>query len=478
MKQYLQLEWKKLSKRSWFFLSIALVGLLYVYAFHHRNAEVTAQQSKIDSVTADGQKKYAAYTRLMDSAVNGLKTYESFQSDPRNPAHLTRAVPRYGIFGQTPLTILSTGQSDLFNREWTLNVWNRDPRLVAADIKNPVQLMFGQLDPATVLVLLLPLLIIAFSYNVVSGEREDGTLKIVSVQASSIRKWLTAKTLLPALVLFGFFFLETLLLLTVYETNWLSQPLHVLLFAVLLAFYILFWSGLSLLVNLYRRSSATNAIWLVGAWLLAVFILPSLLNLLAVQAFDVPSRVAFISTYRTTYGEAERGDRQKTLDKYFFDHPELTKPDTSNKKYAVNNFPKASAIFYEYVYEKAEPVYADYFGRHQKAISFATTASFLSPATLLQSGLNVLSNTSQEQFLRFQDSAIRFRTSYLRAVKAKLVQDKELTLEDVKALPSFQMDAMKLSGAAWWVLIGLLVHCLLLCWVIQYRFRNATSFIH
>lgn len=475
--KYVPLEWRKLRKNAWFFIALLLVGALYGYAFHHRYSVVVAQQARLDSAAADSKKKYASYLTMIDSAVRLNKSFPTYTSDPRNPAQLTRGVPRYGFLHQTPLSVLAIGQSDLFVRDWALNVWNRDPRLVAADIKNPLQLMFGQLDPATVLILLLPLLVIGFSYNILSGEREDGTLKIVSVQAASLKSWMAAKLLLPAAILFAFFFLETIILFLIYSVPWWQQSLHVVAFGILLLLYIGFWAGLCLLVNLYKRSSATNAVWLLGAWLMFTFILPSLFNMLAYQSFGAPSRVSFITTYRTAYGDAERGDRQETLNKYFFDHPELSKPDTSNKKYAPNTFPKASAIFYEYVYQKAEPVYDAYRQKRSGANRFAAAASFLSPSTLLQNGFNTISNSSQEQFLAFQDSAIRFRTTYLRWVKAKLVQDQELTWNDVKTLPSFEMATAKLSAAVWWVCAGLLLQVLLVYSGIRMRLNKMSSLI-
>lgn len=474
---YVSLEWKKLAKNYFFFAAIAMVGLLYAYSFHNRHVAVTEQQIALDSATVDQQKKYEVYRTLMDSAVRFNKPFLNYMSHPANPVVLTRMVPRYGIFEQTPLTVLATGQSDLFNRIWVLNFWNRDPRLLPADIKNPVQLMFGQLDPTTVLILLVPLLIIAYAYNILSGERESGTLKIVYIQAQSLQKWMAAKVLLPATILFGFFLLETIILLIAYGVNWLQQPVHVVLFSLLLLFYILFWFGLALLLNLSKRSSANNAVLLVGCWLLFTFILPSLFNMLAYQSFGVPSRISFITTYRNAYGEAERGDRQEVLNKYFFDHPELVKPDTSNKKFAGNAFPKASAIFYEHVYEVAEPVYADYMRKHQSANRFAGAASFLSPATLMQNGLNEISNTSQQQFLAFQDSATRFRMTYLRWVKSKLVQDKELTWSEVDKLPSFEMGAGKISSMVWWVMMGLVFQCAVLIVWIQQRLKKLNALV-
>lgn len=464
--QYIGLEWKKLAKKGWFFIAIVFVGLLYAYAFHYRHASIVVQEAKLDSARLDQQTEYATYQTMMDSAVQGIKPFPKYDNDPRNPVQLVRAAPRYAIYNQTPFAVLATGQSDLFDREWVLHIRSRDPRLIAADIKNPVQLLFGQLDPATVLILLLPLLIIAFAYNSLSGEREDGTLKIVSVQAQHFQRWIAAKTILPALIIFLFFSAETALLFLLYKIELLSQPLHLFVFLLLLLLYILFWSLLSLLVNLYNKSSATNAVWLLGCWLLATFILPSLFNLLASR--NIPSRVSFITAYRTAYGEAEQGGRAETLNKFFFDHPELGKPDTSNKKFAGNQFSKEATVFYEHVYQKAEPVYTDYLSKHSAANRLAKGASFLSPASLLQDGLNTISNTSGKQFLAFQDSAMRFRKTYLDWVKDRLLQDKEITSAEIKSLPSFEMHTTKINGGVWSVCVGLLVQTLLLLvWIMK-----------
>ena len=74
-----------------------------------------------------------------------------------------------------PLTPLALGQSDLYTNRAEVSIGNNNyfsHVLDNDDLANPVSQLIGQFDVSFVLVWLVPLVIIAFSYNVVSAERE------------------------------------------------------------------------------------------------------------------------------------------------------------------------------------------------------------------------------------------------------------------------------------------------------------------
>jgi ABC-2 type transport system permease protein len=66
------------------------------------------------------------------------------------------------------------------------------------DIENPSHLLSGHFDLAFVIVYLFPLLIFALSYNLLSAEREIGTLRLLMSQPLALRTLVPGKVLVRA----------------------------------------------------------------------------------------------------------------------------------------------------------------------------------------------------------------------------------------------------------------------------------------
>src|SRR3546814_20416375 len=63
------------------------------------------------------------------------------------------------------------------------------------EIENPLNLMTGTFDISFVVIFLLPVFIIALTYDMLSGEKESGTLALAMTQPVSLRTFMAAKLL-------------------------------------------------------------------------------------------------------------------------------------------------------------------------------------------------------------------------------------------------------------------------------------------
>ena len=91
------------------------------------------------------------------------------------------------------LSFIATGQSDMYTHFKSPRIYGNTFALDYAEMINPVQLLFGNFDLAFVIIYILPLLIIAFTYNILSKEKELGTLRLLSSQPISVFRWLLQK---------------------------------------------------------------------------------------------------------------------------------------------------------------------------------------------------------------------------------------------------------------------------------------------
>ena len=88
---------------------------------------------------------------------------------------------RFGLVNQThPLNALTIGQRDVNSSIQNVTIRNLENQRYDTDLFNPYSLLVGNLDFSFVLIYLFPLLIIAFTYNLLSEEKEGGTWKLVA----------------------------------------------------------------------------------------------------------------------------------------------------------------------------------------------------------------------------------------------------------------------------------------------------------
>ncbi|GAA6767328.1 hypothetical protein AAFH68_32770 [Flavobacterium sp. CGRL1] len=137
-----------------------------------------------------------------------------------------------------PINSLAIGQRDVNPSIQNVTIRGLEGQKYDAELNNPSNLLSGNIDFSFVLLYLFPLLIIAFSYNIISEEKESGTWKIVATQSSN--------TFLYILKLFYIRILSLMALLTLIllaAVLFLQIPIDkaFLVFYGLSVLYILFW---------------------------------------------------------------------------------------------------------------------------------------------------------------------------------------------------------------------------------------------
>lgn len=438
MLQLIRLEAKKMFRQRWIIPATLLMIVLLIWSFENRAKLVSVNRALADSAYAYQQLKKVDYLRELDSATLYGKKYASYSINPLNPNRYNNMAPQIAVYRFSPLAVISTGQSDLFGEEYLISAPAREPGLKLEDISNPMHRLFGNIDPSFVLVFLLPLLIIAAGYNFIAGERETDTLKLLQVQNVSFEKWVWAKLSLH-IFFFSVVFVPVLLLcLWRHGAALVDHPVPILGICTSLIVYIIFWCLSCLLVNLYFKRSSATAIVLAGLWMVFVFVLPSLINLISNAAYKIPSRVEYIRKYRSTYSEAERNGRNEMLNKYFFDHPELSKPDTGNQRYKDNLFAIQTIALYENIRKATTSLTQEYEQSKQKSIGLASILQTASPSALFNAALNDAAGTSEKQYLNFNSEAGAWRLKHLDYIKQKVFSDAEMKEEDVLQRDEFR----------------------------------------
>ena len=357
--------------------------------------------------------------------------------DARNPYTVgTTFARRWIVLPAHPLGPIATGQSDLFPSYARVSMLSRETLLAAEELENPANLLAGRFDLAFVIAVLYPLLVIALAYNVLSGEREGGTLRLLRAQPIALRAVLLGKAAARAGVL-------TLAAIVLVFTGAMGSGISlaapgalgglVSLLALVLG-YGLFWFALALAVNSGSRPSATNALWLVGAWLLAVVLVPSLLAAAVSAWAPAPSRVELVQARRQALRDATARAAQ-SLAAFMQDHPELT---PRGQRVDPNDAQLRNLAVQDDIARTLRPL-TDRFERQLERQQAAVDRwRYASPALAVHGALVRVAGTDAARFRSFERDADAYVTQLRDHFATKIIARRPYRAEDLHALPSYQ----------------------------------------
>lgn len=189
----LKYEIKLLLRNNWLLVLITCIILLFAFATFNGKKNVTKRLNDISKTQKELSKKDSVMLATLIKIERGEKTDLPYWQLPSEPMVVGRNHPRLAIMQPETLSFLATGQSDMYTHFKSPTVYGNNFALDYSEMVNPVQLLFGNFDFAFVIIYILPLLIIAFSYNILSKEKELGTLRLLGAQPISMMKWLVQK---------------------------------------------------------------------------------------------------------------------------------------------------------------------------------------------------------------------------------------------------------------------------------------------
>ena len=414
--------------------SLLLFAALFAYAVVNGSAWVAKSERTVEAVRAADVERSAGLVVELERIAAGGEPSSPFR-DPRAPNVLGgNSGARTAVLEPGPLAALSVGQSDLLPFYYDVSIYtNEQSFLQNGEVANPLNLMVGRFDLAFVLVYLLPLLVLALTYNVLSGEREQGTLALTLSQPVSARAVVATKLLFKALLVVGLALGVSLA--GAFATGGLDAPIRLALWCAAVVAYALFWFGLAAWVNTLGRGSSWNATVLVGAWLALVVVVPAGVNIAAGLLHPLPSRVEMISTAREASNEAVNR-RSELLARYLEDHPEMAGGVVVD---AAGTAALAWAATDE-VNGRLEEVAARYDERLAEQRAVVRRYRFLSPALLAQEVLNEAAGTGDARFARFEEQVRSFAEEWRSFFVPAILAGESMTAEVVSLRPAFSFE--------------------------------------
>lgn len=418
-------------------------------------AEASSQREQQTNQTTrlDDLKRRAA---AVESGA-AFKTAEN----PRDPHLVGRQDGR--VVAALPLSSWSSiavGQRDLLPQTIVVTSDARLGDAGAEDSGSLARRVNGAFDLAFVMVYLLPLLVISLSFDLIGAERERGTLAMVLSQPISVGRYCAFKCLSRATLL-GCAVLPVAFLLPLLLGSGARLDTS-LLYLLLLISYAGFWLLLAVWVNSVGKSSAGNALALIGFWLVLVVVLPGAASVAVDTLHPSPSRVALVNQARSATEQAEA-----EVSALEGDHGQPKQPDLALSQRAVEVQADLEG--------RLEPVVEAFSARLAEQQSLVDRLRFISPAIVVYEGMNDVAGSGVRRHQDFDLQVKIFHAEYKEFYFKRVRSGRALSLVDHASLPAFsyaepepQLMLRRVGAGA----LSLLGACLLLALAAARRFRG------
>ncbi|GAB3221307.1 DUF3526 domain-containing protein [Spirosoma arcticum] len=428
-----------------------LLGLLAgagLYAIFYGQTEVRRQRETMASISRDEQARAGTLRSALtlDTTLAGnAKKWEL----ARDPYRADMEGYRFAIHPPGPITAFSLGQRDLFPTYQGVTAGSLLRQLDPTELANPQKLLIGNFDLAFVLIYLLPLFIIALSYNLLSAETEAGTLPLLRSQPVGLGRVLAAKLLLRLGLVLGAVVL--LIGLATLLTGATDAELLAQWLAVSVA-YTLFWFGVVGLVITFQGSSAVNAMVLLGAWLVLVLVTPALVQQVLALTQPAPDYQGLQSQIREVF--TKRPPKAENVQKYYQHHPELAGSDTMNAdRYLMMSFYARNEVLDRQFTPRM--VQLDEQGRRYATLVESLTG--LMPAVNAQELFNRLAGTDEASRQDYLTQVSAFHERWKAFIIPRKFRGQPMTEADYAQLPRFTFVPIAPPGIGagiGWLLLG------------------------
>ncbi len=425
-------EWKSLFEDRSALCVILLFLALAAYGIYNGKLWSDRINAANSATVAEKEEKLRAFQEeLAKPKEADAKKEFTEKNDPflAGQTGYTATMPR------TPLSALAVGQSDLLPTTYFASIMSRQRTIGDKyGFENPVSLLTGRFDLAFVIIYLFPLLILALTYNLISGEKESGTLQLLLSQPISLSQIVFGKVLQRATLLIGLAILVSIIGALAGGANFADSQtfLGLGLWLLTLVIYGGFWFGAAVLINAFGKTSAANAVALIGIWITLVLVVPTLLNITVTQLYPTPSRTELMTAIRENIKDFRR-DGNNMLAKYYEDHPELRPAGEETE-----DFGETFLLVQMDLDNQTAPIEKRFETQLAKQQTLVDRARFISPAIAVQTALNDLAGNGAARFSNFKQQGETFAEKWKNFFSSRVFRKTLLTDADYAEIPRFR----------------------------------------
>ncbi|HJP33536.1 MAG TPA: ABC transporter permease [Candidatus Latescibacteria bacterium] len=315
------------------------------------------------------------------------------------------------------LSVFAVGLERELSRSVTIS--SRQPKLGRSKYSSPLYTLFPPPDLLYIVNIVGSLLAVLFAFNAISGDHEDGTLRLVMSNAVPrhvvlLSKWVGGY--LALLVPFLGSVLAALLLTTTFTSFGLTGDQWTAFAAMLsvAALYLSVFFTLALAISVYTRRSSTSLVVNFLVWVLLVLAVPNVAPIVARAAVKIPSPGAIAGerdAIRTGAWSAMRGR----------DWRNMSREERDALREEVE----------QQIEEKTERLIDDYSRRLETQVAAGVALARISPSSSYVYATASLAGGGLEDYAGLRQYIDRYRVQYLDALET-IEQDRQRQTEGIE----------------------------------------------
>jgi len=411
-----------------------------------------------------------------------LKKQQWLNQDPKHP----HVAAHFGQFVFKPVLALSQidpGVNAYAGTYVYLEPHRQNDFVFTSAQEQNASVRFGELTPALILQMLVPLLIIFMSFGSIAFDRENGTLKILMVQGAKMYQLIWGKafayfTLTSAVVL------PVFLLLFSFSSDFQNDatqtfPRGVLLLTAYLLYYLLL-SVSVVWISAWVKSAKSSLLVSLSFWICFIIIIPKAIANISADAYPLISNEAFQS--------AVSNDVKKGIDGH---NPDEKRRDeliaATLKKYNVSSLQELPVNIEGIVMQTAEEYSSKVYDLHYEKVQqtlrdqnkWSSYASIVNPYNAIHNISMGLALTDVNSHTYFQKSAEAYRREFVKFLNDDMTYNSrpgtfftyKLDADTYAKVPVFEysypsvMDTLKNSSIEFF---SLLAGIILLLFLVRY----------
>ena len=334
----------------------------------------------------------------------------------------------------SPLAGLAVGVRDIVPNVTWVRLLGLEGQLYEADLGNPALQALGNFDLAFVLCALAPLALLALAHDALTRERDSGRFPLLAAQGGSLAALLAARVGVRALAV-----ALTCTVAFVLACAWLRVPLAGESLGWLAGSWahLAAWAGLAALVAVVARTPAASLAVALTLWIVAVVLLPALLNLGLATTLPVSEGLELTVRQRQESHSAWDKPRAETMGKFFMHNPDWSGTPPVTGRFAWKWYYAMQQVGDESVVTESAAYRENLRARQRVTARLA----WLVPTAYAQLLLNQRAGSDLDAHLAYLDRVRAFHAG-LRAYFYPLVfAERSLTPADYAAFPHFRADA-------------------------------------
>lgn len=319
-------EWRQIGRSPLLWAVMLILSASFIWGAANTASLHDAQDAAMDRARAADAAWHADAVKLaraMRAPVTEDAGPVAYWQDPTNIAGYSEYfVRKSALKPHLPLSPLAAGVSDLAPSRLEIKLNTPFGFIDSYDFENPRGLALGRFDFAFAIVFLLPVGLLLLFALLVTFERDRDMLRLVAAQAASPRLWISARVSAILAWTVPTTAAAMILALGIAGATPGADAASLFLAVLITIFYMLFWSGIALVV-LARQPGAGAALGSFAAiWAVLTIGLPLAGSAISGMIDPAPSPIEYVDAQRQI-GDAVQAERDEILSDAFRGRPDL-----------------------------------------------------------------------------------------------------------------------------------------------------------